>query len=443
MDPCGRVVDFLRNCYETEMWFSLTDRPRKVRWYWCQPGAELLGFPTPFASRNHFEQPWYGVGEARPRTNEDWNDGSFPIVVSGTAGPCGDPAVWEQGYDGDVPPIYHRNQWGLLFCCGGVTGGPSLSILAYVPKPPIIPARSSVAALLPLLIAGERAKIVMQPRPSAFGATVAPVAPIVGDLRRGVTPAMLLGRASDLIPMVRPDAVQPVTPPPRPSQVFARRLNELVIPGGQRMYVSPRVSALPVATTPSFGGLLFAGAYLSTGPITSPFSGASAAGSTLLVQICHGTGTTVSLASSYVLLGSATGGGLTLDSYAWISATAQTSITVTLSGFGDAAITVAQFGGVSSASGYNSASGLAGTMSVNSGLSPAMGSVLVACLAADQNPPLDTSASNSYVNYAANLADNAGYEQQVTFYLPWAGGATSCDVGGNLGAWLAAGAILA
>jgi hypothetical protein len=121
ISPCGRVVDLLRSCYSTRMRFG-TDplQSTKITWYFCEDGAENLGIPTPFNSRNYAEKgTWPELGEVEG-ARRDWADGSFPIPVPGTSGPCGDPAVWEFGYQGTIPPLFPTNDFGLLPCCNTV-----------------------------------------------------------------------------------------------------------------------------------------------------------------------------------------------------------------------------------------------------------------------------------------------------------------------------------
>lgn len=93
------IVDMLRNCYNTKMRFDPdSDTAIKVRWYWCDKNAKLLGFPTKFYSHNWDKDkrlPWQHLGEvkgvARPGT-EGVND-------SGNQGlePCGTPQQFTNG----------------------------------------------------------------------------------------------------------------------------------------------------------------------------------------------------------------------------------------------------------------------------------------------------------------------------------------------------------
>jgi hypothetical protein len=136
LDPCGRKVEMLQRCYQTHMRFgSDPNQIALIQWYWADEDAPWLLIPTAFVSRNYCERPWPDVGEVddgyRP-----WRDGSFPVDVTGANPPCGDPAVWRNGYQGTIPPIYHRNAYGLSLCCAGPMGQASLGILPYAPYQP-------------------------------------------------------------------------------------------------------------------------------------------------------------------------------------------------------------------------------------------------------------------------------------------------------------------
>ena len=109
----------LRSCYATKMNFG-TDpaNAQNVQWYWCEPTAKDLGIPSPFVSRNWIHpDPYPLLGEVagEPRT---YRKGDFPIIVPGTAGPCGQRRVFEQGSPVASPPGLPRNAFGLALCCG-------------------------------------------------------------------------------------------------------------------------------------------------------------------------------------------------------------------------------------------------------------------------------------------------------------------------------------
>ena len=119
IDPCGRAVDMLRSCYSTGFRFGRgSGHVSKITWYWCGSDAEKLPFPTPFASRNYVEKGvWPELGEVEG-ASRPWRNGSFPVFVEGNNPPCGSAMVWQYGYPGTVPPLFPRNVWGLLPCCG-------------------------------------------------------------------------------------------------------------------------------------------------------------------------------------------------------------------------------------------------------------------------------------------------------------------------------------
>jgi hypothetical protein len=140
VDPCGRNVDMLRSCYSTSMRFgSDQSQSSAVKWYWADAGAADLGIATPFCSRNYTQHGiWPDLGEVEDAPRP-WRDGSFPIVVPGTSGPCGSREVWREGYDGTIPPAFPRNDLGLLPCCNtlaSLLGNPTFGLLAIGPGKP-------------------------------------------------------------------------------------------------------------------------------------------------------------------------------------------------------------------------------------------------------------------------------------------------------------------
>lgn len=112
------VVDFLRSCYSTKMYFFLDqpDLETRVRWYWAPEGAKVLPFPTRFGSGNWASQRdnWPGLGEVlgAPRP---WNNGE---VLAGADGiqPCGTADQFLNGTTVPDPP-YPREPNGLASCC--------------------------------------------------------------------------------------------------------------------------------------------------------------------------------------------------------------------------------------------------------------------------------------------------------------------------------------
>jgi hypothetical protein len=116
--PCGCVVDLLRSCYTTKMSFfpNRPDLLTPVRWFFTDPGAAVLPFPTKFASGNWAEQKWTwpGVGEVLPRDRR-WKNGANFDGEPGLVW-CGTP---EQFFNGDTypPPPFPRTSNGAPYCC--------------------------------------------------------------------------------------------------------------------------------------------------------------------------------------------------------------------------------------------------------------------------------------------------------------------------------------
>ncbi len=111
-----------------------SSRADLIRWYWADDNAKDLGFPTPFVSRNWDQwEIWPDVGEqqyaARP-----WVDGNFPIDVPGVREPCGDRDIWSRGTIGTPKPIYPRNMFGLMACCGGLIALPGQPTFGFQPQ---------------------------------------------------------------------------------------------------------------------------------------------------------------------------------------------------------------------------------------------------------------------------------------------------------------------
>jgi len=104
MTPCGKIVDYLRSCYEADFRFFPGDLSRvsRVRWYRPAEGAEILGFYNRFSSSVYSPpmvpatSPQIGeiVGSARV-----WNDGEDTLGLPGTY-TCTDAVKWESGSPG-------------------------------------------------------------------------------------------------------------------------------------------------------------------------------------------------------------------------------------------------------------------------------------------------------------------------------------------------------
>ena len=103
-----------------------------IQWLFAREGAQPLGFSTPFVVRNmHEVWPPVGMVQFSPQLNTPLHLGES--LLPGTAEPCGDPAVWANGYQGTVPPNYPRNVFGEALCCGGTMGPARIGVLGYIP----------------------------------------------------------------------------------------------------------------------------------------------------------------------------------------------------------------------------------------------------------------------------------------------------------------------
>ena len=117
--PCGRGVDLLRSCYETDMRFFTDDtRTTRVQWYFVDDPGNVLPFPTAFYSRNWDDlrpdtDPVLGE---QPGASRPWRDGTpqFPVAAGSDA--CGTAAQFLDGEadPGPPPPV---NVYGGPACC--------------------------------------------------------------------------------------------------------------------------------------------------------------------------------------------------------------------------------------------------------------------------------------------------------------------------------------
>jgi hypothetical protein len=115
-DPCGRVMDFLRSCYEVEIKpFLDSNRRVTIRWYFTDEDAADFSFPTAFRSLNWGDRG-PGVGEVigAPRV---YRDGFNFTFYSGQGHICGLLDWFENGAPVDTP-IPNK-----LLCCGGFGEG--------------------------------------------------------------------------------------------------------------------------------------------------------------------------------------------------------------------------------------------------------------------------------------------------------------------------------
>ncbi len=100
INPCGCVVDVLRSCYRSQMnFFSDCTVPTTVRWYFTEPGAAAMPFPTAFASSNwENEWSWNGpIGENQQLYTHAWSNGHTPRSVNGQR-PCGTADQFANGF---------------------------------------------------------------------------------------------------------------------------------------------------------------------------------------------------------------------------------------------------------------------------------------------------------------------------------------------------------
>ena len=145
LHPCGRIVDRLRTCYQTEMRFYRHDIgvTVPVKWYFVPEGRAAVPYEHPFVSRNWELNSDYPtiLGETFERTHYS---GREPVELNGV-GLCGSRDAWENGA-GPGETIKPMNATtGQPCCCGPgvlrVTGG-----AAAGPKPPAMVVRGGGAA---------------------------------------------------------------------------------------------------------------------------------------------------------------------------------------------------------------------------------------------------------------------------------------------------------
>jgi hypothetical protein len=122
VNPCGRVVDYLRSCYTALVAFdpsnpgSLTE----VTWFEAAPDALPLGVPTVFCSANWDDgKVVTPIGEQRKVRG--WvSPVSISVVPGAHQGICGSASAWMLGGPpGGATPINPLT--GLPFCCGSAS----------------------------------------------------------------------------------------------------------------------------------------------------------------------------------------------------------------------------------------------------------------------------------------------------------------------------------
>jgi hypothetical protein len=118
VDPCGRVVDYLRQTYRT------TIRPYRddpgielpIVWYWTKPGAGEVPFDHPFGSRQwqleDGQPPLIGEQYARRRTS------GSNVTGLDAVGLCGSAEQWGFGPSVGDPLRLVNPQTGQPCCCG-------------------------------------------------------------------------------------------------------------------------------------------------------------------------------------------------------------------------------------------------------------------------------------------------------------------------------------
>lgn len=103
-----------------------------IRWVWAREGAQDLGIPSVFTSRNWDQWTnWPPLGEINDEERRYNSDEVFSSQP-GTRGPCGSPTVWVNGWEGTIPPQFPRNMFGVALCCGGLLapwGAPTLGLI--------------------------------------------------------------------------------------------------------------------------------------------------------------------------------------------------------------------------------------------------------------------------------------------------------------------------
>jgi hypothetical protein len=126
INPCGMGMDVLRSCYRTEMIFQEGGTPIRVRWFFCEPGAEVFPGRHLFSSLN-YEWPYIwgeNPGEVRG-ANRPWRNGSVPPFDGSTgdgfdgkkfAGPL---LAFQEGASPSDPPI-GGNPRGLCAGCAPI-----------------------------------------------------------------------------------------------------------------------------------------------------------------------------------------------------------------------------------------------------------------------------------------------------------------------------------
>lgn len=124
LNPCGSVVDYLRQCYTAEMRINRDDAATTVpvAWYFTDDlgGADrrrTVPYEHPFGSRNWDLGEEYETVLGEVYSPRPWYSGRAPVELSGI-GICGSAAAWQNGAgSGDFIPPLNRGT-GQPCCCG-------------------------------------------------------------------------------------------------------------------------------------------------------------------------------------------------------------------------------------------------------------------------------------------------------------------------------------
>jgi len=118
-------MDLVRSCYSALVRFREDEPATLVKWFFCNPGAEIFTAPTIFRSAN-WESDGYtneGLGEQRPQ-RRPWSNGATPTGMDGHPGGCIFPASWwVDGIPARTMIELPRSTSGAPLCCAFGLGG--------------------------------------------------------------------------------------------------------------------------------------------------------------------------------------------------------------------------------------------------------------------------------------------------------------------------------
>lgn len=121
--PAG-VLAFTRPARSAVSFYAARAPRARVRWYFCEPGAQLLPFPTIFAStvwNDVYENAEQNIGEVPRQGTAKFYNGKAPLGASGQHY-CGTPADFQQPKVWNPnAPFARRGFSGLPACCARVT----------------------------------------------------------------------------------------------------------------------------------------------------------------------------------------------------------------------------------------------------------------------------------------------------------------------------------